>query len=447
MLEMMKYLNLPLPEDIEKAKHCGDFRRALKMIEERLDHADVPEVTKQRLRIEKEILARLPSAYPYDETEALALVQREIPDFAKEELDQLMDDGDADWFMIDGRRHLHRLFFDSLKKVYPGIAERAHAQERSFALLDQNVRDMKKNGKAEWFVRVRHTLKIRDEAFEPGKVLVHLPVPAECMNMKDIRIIRTDPPESYTAAADHASRTVSFEVNLKENMTFSVEYSYVSSVNYVHPDPEEAVEKTYEPDRELSDFLISDGIRLLADELAGNETNPLKLARRFYDFVTENVIYSFMRPYITLGRIPDYCASRLRGDCGVQALLFIALCLCRGIPAKWQSGKYVTPQECGNHDWAMFYTEPWGWMFADCSFGGAAYRAGSAERQDFYFGNLDPFRMAANNAPASEFDPPKKHVRIDPYDNQGGEAEYAHRALSDEELISECEVIEMEKII
>ena len=100
-----------------------------------------------------------------------------------------------------------------------------------------------------------------------------------------------------------------------------------------------------------------------------------------------------MREYFTLpDSIPDYYAAGLRGDCGVQALLFITLCRCAGIPARWQSGLFVTPYAQGCHDWAQFYVAPYGWLFADCSFGGSAWRAGNAERHAFYFGNLDPFR-------------------------------------------------------
>lgn len=447
MLEIMKYLRLPLDENIEKAKLSGDFERALTMIDQRLADDLVPKAMKQRLRIEQEVLRRLPYDYPFEETGALALIQKEIPDFTKEELDGFMDAGDADWFMIHGKRHLHRRFFESLKKVYPQIAQRAGETSGASTLLDQNISDMKKNGMAEWRVHLRHTLKIRDEAFVPGKVLVHLPIPAECMNMKDIQIIRTDPENAYVSDVSHESRTVSFEAELTENRPFSVEYAYTSTVKYVNPDPAEAVMKTYEIKEEEPQLAVTPLIRELADEIAGSETNPLKLARMFYDFVTAHVIYSFMREYITLGLIPDYCASRLRGDCGVQALLFIVLCISKGIPAKWQSGKYVTPEYCGNHDWAMFYVEPWGWMFADCSFGGSAYRAKAYERHDYYFGNLDPFRMAANNGFMKEFDPPKKQWRIDPYDNQSGEIEYADRGLPGEDLISECEVIEMHKII
>jgi DNA mismatch repair protein MutL len=85
-------------------------------------------------------------------------------------------------------------------------------------------------------------------------------------------------------------------------------------------------------------------------------------------------------------------------------------------------------------------------MFADCSFGGSAYRAGNTERHDFYFGNLDPFRMAANSELQAEFDPPKLHLRIDPFDNQRGEAEYADRGLIWTEVKERFEMLEMVKL-
>ena len=63
-------------------------------------------------------------------------------------------------------------------------------------------------------------------------------------------------------------------------------------------------------------------LRELRDELAGDETNPVILARRFYDFVTTKVMYSFVREYFTIECIPEYCAVNLKGDCGVQGPSF-----------------------------------------------------------------------------------------------------------------------------
>ena len=128
----------------------------------------------------------------------------------------------------------------------------------------------------------------------------------------------------------------------------------------------------------------------------------------------------------------------------ILLLLFVILCRIAGVPARWQSGLSIDPDYVGAHDWAQFYLEGWGWLFADCSYGGSAWRAGSRKRHLFYFGNLDPMRMAANQAYQAEFVHPGKQLRVDPFDNQGGEMEregaqlpFTYRQLNgDADLIS-----------
>ena len=65
----------------------------------------------------------------------------------------------------------------------------------------------------------------------------------------------------------------------------------------------------------------------------------------------------------------------------------------------------------------------------DCSFGGGGKRDGSKLRREFYFGNLDPWRMVANRAYYAPFLTAKKYPRVDPYDNQRGEIENDGRGL------------------
>ena len=146
-------------------------------------------------------------------------------------------------------------------------------------------------------------------------------------------------------------------------------------------------------------------------------------AKRFYDFVTKEVKYSFVRDYFQIDDLGEYCAVNRKGDCGLQALLFILLCRVSGIPAHWQSGLSIDEDYVGSHDWAQFYVDGWGWLFADPSFGGGAWRNGSPERHAFYFGNVDPMRMVVNRRFQAELLPKKEKLRIDPYDNQSGEIE------------------------
>ncbi len=448
MLEKIKTLNIPLPEDIQKAKDFGDFTRANRLIDQYLDDEMTPEFMKDRLFTEKEVIKRLQIAYPYTEEEALHLIQTEIKDFTMEELHHYEDIHAADWIYINGEVHLQDRFFASMKKVYAEIAERAgNPLSSTNPLLDTNMEDMEENGGAAYHIRLKTTIRINEDSFQPGNVLVQIPVPASCQNMKNIHILSTSHPDYILADENAPMRTIAFQKECEENETFSVEYEYDSVVPYQELQIKGAsVPKEFDfLNEEESQIVFTPAIKALCKELIGHETNPLIQAWRFYEYCTENVTYAFMREYMTLENICEYATTQRIGDCGVKALLFITLCRCAGIPAHWQSGMYVTPDYTGNHDWAMFYIEPFGWLFADPSFGGSAYRNGNMERHAFYFGHLDPFRMAANNDFQKEFTPVKKWWRHDPYDNQSGEVEYDDHGLLGHEFTCEKELITFEK--
>ena len=146
-------LAIALPEDILKAKWCGDFDRAFHLIDLYLANEKVPTFMKTRLALEREVLKALPTDYTYSEEDALALVQKEIPDFTKAELDALRDRGAIDWIYINGKTTYSRTFYDTLLGVYPDIATRAGKPPKDKSdrveFLRQNVRDMKKDGAAD----------------------------------------------------------------------------------------------------------------------------------------------------------------------------------------------------------------------------------------------------------------------------------------------------------
>lgn len=449
MLEKMKYLVIDLPEDIQKAKDFGDFQRCERLIQKYLKDEHTASFMKERLYIEQEILRRLPMEYPYTEEKALSLIQKEIEDFTMDELRHYEDIGGADWIYINGEVHLQERFFACLKKVYPEISERTGTPFEDNAFLNANMEEMKKYGKARWHICVHHTLRIHDDVFHEGKVLVHLPIPAKCANMEHINVFSfskggiCDDPSSL-------SRTIAFEEDMHENHVFYVDYEYdcVAEYHDVFEKEGHFSDKYKEYTQEqYPQIVFTPQLRMLCDTLKGNETDPVKIAWNFYRYCTENVTYSYMRFYLSLDNIPSYAMNQRIGDCGVKALLFITLCRCAGIPAHWQSGLYANEGSIGNHDWAMFYIEPYGWLFADPSFGGSAYRIGNLERQKFYFGNLDPFRMAANNEFMQEFFIPKTQWRNDPYDNQSGEAEYVNeRGLTTRDFDHKKQIILMKKI-
>ena len=97
LIKDMPLLAVKLPEDVIKAKWCGDFERAGRLIDRYCREEKTPAFLKKRLEMEREILERLPLDYGYSVEEGLAMIQQDIPDFTREELEMLMDCGKADW--------------------------------------------------------------------------------------------------------------------------------------------------------------------------------------------------------------------------------------------------------------------------------------------------------------------------------------------------------------
>ena len=169
-------------------------------------------------------------------------------------------------------------------------------------------------------IQIRATIKAKKEFEEIGrKVRVHLPVPKICQQVSNIKILASSPEITYTAPEDAPQRTVYFETELQPDQEFMVEYAYDYHVDYVELDPDKAAAE--QPDFCLEEqaphIMFTPYLRELRDEIAGGETNPVILARRFYDFVTTKVMYSYMREYFTIDCIPEYCAVNQKGDCGV----------------------------------------------------------------------------------------------------------------------------------
>lgn len=457
MNHLIPSLQVPLPEDILKKKWAGDIQGALEAISARLQNK-LPASLRSRLELEQAILPRLLRQYPYTREKALEIMRGLIPGFTEDEFDDLERNNWIDFLYGQGQKRYFVRFHRTLLKVNPDIARRAgDPLSPGSPLLDEAIREMKEKGSLTYRFRIRGTLKIEDEAFVPGETYhVHLPLPAVSAQTEKAEILYTSPAPKYVSAEDHPQRTVFFEQTLAENKPFILEYSYANTMRYVDlKKPPVSMEPVYPrcPAPAKADLeelpphiVFTPYIKALAAEILEGTKTPLEKARKIYDFVTTKVNYSFMRAYLLVENHVEYTAANLKGDCGLQALLFITLCRIAGIPARWQSGLSAEPTSIGSHDWAQFYMEPWGWLFCDCSYGGSAWRKGNMERWDFYFGNLDPYRMAANSAYQAEFDPPKRYLRIDPYDNQDGECESLARGLEGREIDRDYEMVSCEKV-
>lgn len=450
MLEKMRYQAIPLPDDIRRFEEAGEFSRALKLIEKRLA-GELPEALRGCLELERELIPLWETEYPYSYEEALSILQTNIRDFTEEEFDSLIDEGCFEWIYREREMYFIRTFYENLLKVNHPVTRRLVEapdeadQEEKQSVLNENMRLMKENGGNAYRFRIRTSLRIKEEARRLGETItVHLPIPTAGMQVRKIELLAL-PEGAIVPPEDFPSRTVCVRKPLQSGDVFEVEYQYETHMKYIDPDPALAEETA--PDFFLEEqephILFTPFIRSLYREIVKDEKNPLLKAQKIYDYITTNVRYSYVKKYSLIRNIPEYAGINQKGDCGVQALLFITLCRFGGVPARWQSGLFAAPYDIGGHDWAQFYVEPYGWLFADLSFGGSSHRVGNEERRRFYFGNLDPFRMPANSEFQHEFEPPKKFLRRDPTDNQYGECEYGDRALNSEEYETTHEILEI----
>ncbi|MCI5647884.1 MAG: transglutaminase domain-containing protein [Fusicatenibacter sp.] len=470
-----RYLNAGLPEDILRRKLCGDVEGAVRLIDQWLSREDLFHEMRCSLTAQREMILRQMDDFPYTRAQAMERVRKRIPDFTEEEFDARVDAGQIRWCYQKGEMRYFDRFLESLCKADPAFASRAgialHGNEsggkgsQADERISHCIRVMKEQGSMRVRIHIRATLRLSDEQFTPGMLIrAHLPIPADCEQQSEITLEEIYPPGGIAAPEDAPARTVCWEERMEENHEFVVQYSYVHTARYHKTEekdlcgkaPEEVAGEFSEqfseqfPEEftgeEPPHILFTPYLRALAKELTEGAEDPLSKARRIYDFITLNMKYTFMPSYFSLENIAENCARSYTGDCGVFALLFLTLCRCAGIPACWQSGLTAEPDFCGAHDWVRFYAKPYGWMYADPSYGVAAVRMGKEERRRFYFGNLDPYRMVANNAFFAPFTVEKEHWRADPYDNQVGEMETEERGLKYSEFHRTKEVLDCEEL-
>lgn len=444
-------LIVELPEDIKKAMYFGDYEKALELMDIYMDRY-IPHILKNRIQYEKDRIRRLKEDYIYTFDEAFELASKKIKGFTKDELEKMKDEKYADWIYIDGEVKFIHSFLKNIIKVNTDLKNRvvnSDDDNKDSQLVGKTIDEIIENGEKKYFIHLKTGIRLKKEQARVGeKVRVHIPIPRNAQQIKNIKIHSTSHKPKFISPENHPQRTIYFEEKVQGEEIFTVEYSYENHIKYNVLDPKKVsnIQPTFYTEEWLPHIRFTPILKELAKEIIGQETNPLIKARKIYDYITKNIQYSFMPQYATITNIPEYCASNLKGDCGVQALLFITLCRIVNIPARWQSGLYSSPYYVGCHDWAEFYIEPYGWLFADPSHGGGALRNRDKKRWNFFFGNLDPFRMVANSEVNYDFTPMKNHYRYDPFDNQVGEIEYEDRFLSEHEYETILEPIEIKEL-
>ncbi len=447
----LQYLAVPLPDDIAALHGMGQYEAELSRIEALLPLTP-DTVMKKRLRLQAFIARGLTADYNTDEAALCARIREQFPAFAEQQLYEIMDMGCADYI-----RRPQGFYFQN--GAYANIMNCCNTYLRRLqdpdympmtedVFLRENIRRMRENGGAAYRYTVRERVWVDDSAVRDGAMFrAWLPYPARTPEIPERSLLSAS---HETVLSDGPIATAYTEFLYHAGDVYDITVQFVNAARYTDiTDEGVSAEQPYMPEylsEKLPHIVFTPYLQMLEKEITGSHPNPLVRARRIYEYITHHVRYSYMREYRYLENIPMFAALNHRGDCGVQALLFITLVRISGIPAVWQSGNYVTPGHIGSHDWALFYVAPYGWLQCDPSFGGGAYRTGDLLVHDFYFCHADAYRYITCTDFQCQLTPVKTYMRLDPYDNQSGEAEYTDAVLCDRDVWLSKEIVAAEAI-
>ncbi len=163
-------------------------------------------------------------------------------------------------------------------------------------------------------------------------------------------------------------------------------------------------------------------LRELARSVVGHEDNPYRKARLLYDWVCDNVKYSFVWCWrdatFTYGCASEEVRQRRIGDCVIQSVFYAALCRSVGIPARVHNGPIFPPGMKNDHVWAEVYLPRFGWVPVDVTYSEVASMVPGltdAERRtirNFFFGRMDRWRFVTQRSDlAQELIPLKRSAR------------------------------------
>jgi hypothetical protein len=188
---------------------------------------------------------------------------------------------------------------------------------------------------------------------------------------------------------------------------------------------------------ENANVKITPEMKTLAAQIVGGETNPVKAARKIYDWELDNIDYWVKDPKNKKASPTgnsEYCLANKTGNCTDFHSLFASLARASGIPTRIVYGSIFKPdlngqdKDASYHCWPQFYASGIGWISHDVAvadiFKGtfpvnadnetlvklttaSGYSGPDEKMVNYYFGNLDARRVVWSTGRDLKLDPPQ----------------------------------------
>ncbi len=449
---------------------AGQFRNAAESIHTYLGQhqTTLTPAAQQELQWQLEWMKRVRQDYANHKNDLLKQMQRRIANFQPPEFEQWLNAGKLDYRVIDDDTLFLSSSVSNLFWRYPEIRSRRlppvdeSQYEANFwryyvETIKAGQNTLNTTILPQRF-RVHYTITVDSNAVPAGEI-VHcwMPYPRLYPNQTDMVVENSTPPVQWIEPADCPIRSLYFEqpAVAGQKTEFHATYSFTVSALHNQVDLDRilpvnnhdtAVQRYTAP--QPPHVMFTPELTRLAHEIVGAETNPYRQTKMVYKWLAKNIQYSYAAEYGTIPNISMFTYERCYGDCGQEALLYITLVRILGIPARWQSGWFIIPGGNTIHDWVEIFLAPYGWIPVEPYLGIYTYQyieTLTTEQKEalneFYFGNIDHFRLMVNSDHNQPLYPPKQHFRSDPVDFQRGEVEWRGGNIYFDQFSFSAEVI------
>ncbi len=424
----------------------GEYQKVKNVIDKKIISNSISEKETFDLKMKKEIMDRIELDFDKSLSDILPEIKKYFPNVTDKQIIEWEKEKSLEMKIINGEK---RYFANSVPNLFR-INKEAKAKKKAIdktpeknewqIFLDNDAQKTIKLAKETGEklvnpakVKFTYTVTVDADIVPAGEIIsCWLPYPREGnARQKDIQLISTNVKEYVLADNENLQRTIYLEKPAVKGVPteFQVEFSLSSYAQYKKIDLKDI--KPYKKNTEFykkytkerdTHVIFTDEIKELSKKIVADETNPYLKAKKIFTWIDENIPWASAREYSTMSNIPMYVLENKHGDCGMQTLLFMTLARYNGIPAKWQSGWHFHPDHINLHDWGEIYFEGIGWIPVDQSFGTIINE--DEDIHNFYFGNIDRYRLIVNDDYSTPLFPNKIHPRSETVDFQRGELEW-----------------------
>ena len=364
--------------------------------------------------------------YTLTEEDVRNRIKEKYPDTTDARINEIIKEGRLPQLIIGGKTYYFEDCLNTLYHVYPDFRTKEQAGSlgtitKLFDIMAKYIyeKDTALPGQVllnPITYEARGEIAIpRDKLPSRGLLMVWLPLPLVTAAQPNVESVSVYPEKyiKFPHKLDGDIGLTYMEIPLEEiegDLTIGTKFRLTHFEERFNVDPAKVGE--YDKNSTLykrytasgKNIAITPAIRAAAKKIAGQETNPYLIAKKYYDHVVYDLDYSLTpHPGLEALGIPEsvFVHEHRYGDCGAQSIYFSALCRSMGIPARASGGLQLFPSPrtgCGDHFWAQIYLPNYGWIPVDTSVGQLAkYMPNLREEQrrdfiEYFFGNLDPFR-------------------------------------------------------